>query len=81
MELSFTVAYLRYMATKNTRIDEHVLDRVNDHVKMSGQPASVFIGIGVTLLLDTVQGQKASKTKYFSEMGEYLMKEINKKKK
>lgn len=81
LELSLTNVYICDMATKSTRIDENVLERVNDHIELSGQPASVFISIAVTMMLDAVQGQRSVKTKYFSEMGEFLMKESNKKKK
>lgn len=81
LELSSTSVYICGMATKNTRIDASVLERVNDHVELSGQPASLFISIAATQMLDTIQGKQSVKTKYFSEMGDFLMKELNKKKK
>ena len=81
LELSLTSVYICGMATKNTRIDASVLERVNDHIGLSGQPASVFISIAATKMLDDIQGKQSVKTKYFSEMGEFLMKEISKKKK
>lgn len=69
------------MATKNTRIDEDVLVRVKDHVSMTGHTAALFINIAVTEKLDSIQGRRSVKTKYFSEMGEFLMQESNKKNK
>lgn len=69
------------MASANTRIDKDVLQRVKDHVTMTGQTAAAFVNIAVTEKLDAIQGKRSTKTRYFSEMGDYLMQESNKKKK